>query len=463
VKPLVVMLTFSETRDEFYAKRKELVQQETARVAAGLGQEVELKVFPEIRFMEEARKQVQEAALLKPDAFILHIPIWAAPHMAVAAARLAELPLLLLGNDRLETSSLVGLLAAAGGMDQCGIKHERVWGDINDAAVRRKIVAFCRAAHARQQLKGSTFGCFGGRSLGIYTAVADANQWQRLFGVDVEHIDQSEIIREAEAMEDGEVQRGLAWLRRWAGRVEEDGHAVTERTLGKQIRSYLALKKIVGDKKLAFIGVKCQTELSDHYCLQCLPVALLNDGFDWDGRQQLTPCSCEADMDGALTMQILRLLAGGAVTNLMDVRHYERSSGIFTFANCGSMAPSFAGTQGGHEDNWSNVHLIPHAFGKAGGAATQFVAAARKLTLARLCRSAGEYWMAIFTGESLARERDELRKTTWSFPHVFVKTELDFEEFFSSFGANHVHAVEGDYVDELISFCRQMDIRYRKY
>ncbi len=53
--------------------------------------------------------------------------------------------------------------------------------------------------------------------------------------------------------------------------------------------------------------------------------------------------------------------------------------------------------------------------------------------------------------------------STWSFPHVFVKSDLDFEEFVASFGANHVHAVAGDYVDELVSFCRQTELPYRKF
>ena len=48
---------------------------------------------------------------------------------------------------------------------------------------------------------GSTFGRIGGRPMGMYTAVANADQWMRQFGVDVEEIDQWEIVRRCESVD----------------------------------------------------------------------------------------------------------------------------------------------------------------------------------------------------------------------------------------------------------------------
>ena len=455
MKTRVALFTFSETRDEFYEKRKHLVAEEICKISQALAEQIDLLVYPEIRNKRQAMLQVEEAKTQGIDAAILHAPIWSAPNMAVSVARLLSVPLLVLGNERLETSSLVGTLAVAGGLDQCGITHRRLIGDVTDEAVRRAIMAFCQAAYAVAGLKGSTFGYFGGRSLGICTATADANQWQRIFGIDVEHIDQSEIIRESETIEGGEVERYQKWFETNAGHVEFDSSCVNAKTLQRQIRSYLALKRMIDSRQLDFAGVKCQTELSDHHCIQCLGVSLLNDKFDPDGSKEAVPCSCEADMDGALTMRILQLLSGGKVTNLMDIRFFNRKDGIFTFANCGSMPASFASIEG---NGWDQVHLIPHVFGKAGGAATQFVAAPRKFTIARLCRKNGDYRMTVFSGHSVQVDREELRKTTWSFPHLFLKTDMDFDLFFQNFSSNHVHAVEGDHVMEVLEYCRLMDI-----
>ena len=41
--------------------------------------------------------------------------------------------------------------------------------------------------------------------------------------------------------------------------------------------------------------------------------AFLNDPYDWDGPKDPFVCATEADMDGALTMQILTRLSGTPV------------------------------------------------------------------------------------------------------------------------------------------------------
>src|SRR6476659_3560714 len=48
-----------------------------------------------------------------------------------------------------------------------------VWADVADSAVRDRVLETVRAAAAVAKLSGSTFGRFGGRPMGMYTAVAD--------------------------------------------------------------------------------------------------------------------------------------------------------------------------------------------------------------------------------------------------------------------------------------------------
>ena len=49
------------------------------------------------------------------------------------------------------------------------------------------------------------------------------------------------------------------------------------------------------------MGIKCQQDMSDHFVLQCLGVALLNNPYDADGEKTPIPTSCECDCDGAMT------------------------------------------------------------------------------------------------------------------------------------------------------------------
>ena len=128
---------------------------------------------------------------------IIHIPIWADPIFSIKLHNHCPLPILLLGNNRPDTSSLVGLLGAGGALDQVGCQHFRVFEHTSENSVRT-IHSFIRACGNNTILKGQTLGLFGGKSLGIFTANADPAQWQKLFGVDIEILDQHDIIIEAE-------------------------------------------------------------------------------------------------------------------------------------------------------------------------------------------------------------------------------------------------------------------------
>ena len=90
------------------------------------------------------------------------------------------------------------------------------------------------------------------------------------------------------------------------------------------------------------MGVKCQQDMSDHFVLQCLGVALLNNGFDADGQKTPIPTSCECDCDGALTMRILNLCAEEKPSCLLDIKFFDGNDKEFVLANCGSVAPYFA-------------------------------------------------------------------------------------------------------------------------
>ena len=76
---------------------------------------------------------------------------------------------------------------------------------------------------------------------------------------------------------------------------------------------------MAAEKNYSFMGVKCQQDMSDHFVLQCLGVALLNNDYDADGDKKPVPTSCECDSDGALTMFLLNTqLIFGIVDNLFN-------------------------------------------------------------------------------------------------------------------------------------------------
>jgi L-fucose isomerase len=367
--------------------------------------------------------------------------------------------MLLLGNSRRETSSLVGLLGAGGALDQIGVAHVRVF-DHHAEVEKRRIIAFARAASAARALKGQVLGLFGGRSLGMVTATADPAQWQRLFGVDIDPQDQSLIVQRAQALPAAEVKRHADWLAARLGGIQYGGR-FTPAGLERQLRSYLATRELVRERGYQFVSVKCQPELSDGYASQCVVHMLMNSLGDADGEKPACVHGCEADADGALTMQILHLLSGGQPTALLDVRWLDRGTGTWTLANCGAFPAAFAATEA-DPAGLSAVSMVPHVFGGGGGGALPTVASAGEVTLARLCRSAGVYWMAILSGSLEDRSAAELSFTTAAFPQAFLRTGAG-ADFLEVFGSNHLHMVRGRYEAELEAFCRLKGLKWRRW
>lgn len=459
--PKIGILTFAEQREEFYVKRKPIVEEELEKIKLIFNKKYHCTIPKIIRSKQEMLDGIDQIQKAGVSTLIICLPIWSAPNFPVIAAKILNIPTILLSNNRLDSSSQVALMAVGGALDQIGFNHKRVVGEIEDSQILNDIDNFCQAANAKETLKGVTYGSIGGRSLGICTATADLAQWQSLFGIDIEHLDQYEIVRISKSIDTKQVKKYKEWITTNFGKVEFNEDSFTPEKLDLQIRSYLATKKIIQNIGLDFIGIKCQTELSDHFVLQCLNQSMLNDPYDADGEKEPIVSSCECDHDGALTMQILKILSGGKPTIFLDIRHVSESKIIG--ANCGSIPTWFSNYSFTASDNLKNVHLIPHTIGKAGGGAVQLVAGPSEVTLARLCRNKGNYWMAIMKGSFIKKSREELKKTTWSFPHAFIQAEFNKDLFLSTYGSNHIHGTVGDYVKTLVDFCKLSSIDFKVY
>src|SRR5215472_15887134 len=130
--------------------------------------------------VEEARR----IADARPALTIINIPVWAFPHFTMRAARELPGPLLLFSSVDPKYPGMVGMLAAAGALDQIVRPYGRAWGRIDDPHVHSRIEAQIRAGAAVEGLRGLTFGRVGGRPMGMYTAVSNTDQWLEQFGVD---------------------------------------------------------------------------------------------------------------------------------------------------------------------------------------------------------------------------------------------------------------------------------------
>lgn len=447
---------FVDSRPDFYATRRGLVEEESQRID-WLRQEFTCLESGAINSRDQITAFARQVQQFGAHVLVVHLPIWADPIFTLKLARLCRLPVLLLGNNRPETSSLVGILGAGGALDQAGIRHARVF-DGHSPEGRRKTAAFVRAAGVLGCLNGQTLGLFGGRSLGITTASADPAQWQKLFGVDIETVDQLEIRDLAENLPADEVARHVDWLLGRVGSVEYAGR-LTPQTLEKQVRSYLATRRLAQDRCFDFVGVKCQPEMSDGYVSQCVAHLLMNSGLDADGPKEVRVHACESDADGALSMQIMHLLNHDQPAALLDIRWLDPGSGLWTLANCGAVPPALFALAD-DPSGLSQIRIVPHVFGKGGGAALTAVIPPQKITLARLCRRDGAYWMTIIAAQVVPADSQAALQVTPAFPKAFVQIPAG-ADFLSDYGSNHIHMTSGDITEELAAFCQLAGVPWK--
>lgn len=385
---------------------------------------------------------------------IFNYAIWCYPHFTAVAANEAPGPYILFCNLHPSECGMVGMMAAAGTLDQIGRVYERIWGNIQDQKVLNRVLTAIRAFCAVGRLRGCTYGNFGGRPMGMYTAVANLDQWQEQFGVDVEDFEQYDIVRYGEKVDARRVSRARSWLEENVGTIAYNDSNFTPQKLDTQIRSYYALRALIEERQLDFIGIKAHGDLTDWYVTMDLAEAFLNDPYDWDGPHEPIVAATESDMDGALTMQIFKYLADTPVL-FADVRHYEASEDVWFFSNSGTAATYFAGKSFDPKENLKHVSLLPETKDyPAGGGSVHHFAASGKVTFARLARKQGKYYLTLVPGEILQFSRERMNAlgalATPQWPVAFTKLRVPAETFLRRYPCNHIHGVYGDYINEWI-------------
>jgi L-fucose/D-arabinose isomerase len=400
----------------------------------------------------------RELRRLQAEAAVFAIPVFAFPNFSLIGARVLGLPVVLSSPQEPGLPGLGGILAAHGALCQAGLPSRKLWGDPSTSPeLMAQLSAWCRAAGTIERMKGSIYGLIGGRSIGMNTGVPDTIQWMRQFGVDVEHIDQLEIVRRAELVPAAEVERGFEWLTEHLGQVNLQGKASPE-NVRRQLRQYIALRDLAAEFGLDFIGLKCHYELSEYYVTGCLSAMLLNDPYDWNGPKPTTVMACEADSDGALTMQILKLISGGPVM-LQDLRAYDSKSQVYICCNCGAQPSWYARRSADPAENLRQVSLEP-VIPKYGGGGAHFAynCAPGRITVARLSRPDGRYRMFVARGEYVQFPPEKRSETCAAWPHGFVRMGIEPPRLVEIFNANHVHVAAGDQLDVLKTYCELMDI-----
>ena len=378
-----------------------------------------------------AARRLQEQ---KVDGILLLLGTWVFAPTVVDTLRAVDLPFGIWAEDNPGSFSLTAGGVVHGSLDELGIKHRFFYGSPASARLRGEIAAFLRAAACARGLHGRRLAVIGGRVMGMYTTMADIIQVKNLFGVEIEHIDSVRVRMTAESLADSRVAEIRKELRERFGKV-----GTGEAVLDKSIRLYAALKAVLEKGGYEIAAVKCAGEMIDSYACFCLATSLLNnEGFT---------ISCEADINAALTMSILRTVSGG-IAVFGDVNHLDHERGTLRIANCGSMPTLMAE----REKDVDLADQYPY-MGEAGGATVVFAVRESPVTIARLFRIKGEYGMVAAEGSTQELPRGRFKEAREFWPQALVRLDCDPYDLVQNIRSNHMHLCLGRHLDSLKEFC----------
>ena len=442
------------------------------------------------------QEHVRKIADAHPAVLIINQGSWTFPYDSIDAVKLfskltANPPRLVMFSYKdTEVPGLVAGMSAGGGLKRIGIPFVSCYGKIDEDPTildrLEDILEFYRAGweavpavlQVLDKLPFQKYLALGGMSLKMSTTTADVDQWQKVFGISYEALDQSELTDRVMDMVEWEGKPGVSAYKISDTRVSDsasflidEGHGSFDFTREKmrgpekfvlQLAYYYAALDLIDELGVTFAGIKCQDELSAKFCTVCPAAAFLNNDVGPDGKvKRIIPVACENDMDSSLSQLLLHLLTGEPAA-FGDFRDVE--DGVLAIINCGQHPPYFFGAPG--EDPLSKLdrteYLGQEYYYAAGGSAVRGrTPAGQTVTVARLGRQNLRYELVATVIETLEVDPSEHERYTPSWPILKGRIPVGDEVLIDAWPCNHLAFTYGDLTGALAELAHRLDIGYR--
>jgi L-fucose isomerase-like protein len=289
------------------------------------------------------------------------------------AARAASVPLLLWAvpeartGERLRLNSLCGINLAGHALTLQGVSYDYLLTPPADPTALHQIAALARAGAARRALLHSRIGVVGAHPAGFEPCAYDADDLRAIFGAEVVPIALDAALERARTAPESARTAFLHRVADCAANLSTlDAHA-TRGTAGV----YAALRAYADEDALDGIAVRCWPEyFVENGCAACGAMSMLNE--------ECTPASCEADVNGTLTLVLLRALSG-APSFIADLVGVDPTDDTAVLWHCGLAPVSMA-------DPAVAVHATIHSNRKL-PLLFEFPLRPGRVTLARISRT----------------------------------------------------------------------------
>lgn len=288
------------------------------------GFKTEIIVNP-IMVEKDAAEVANSLKKIELDAVIVAQGTFTDASLILTFANSIDLPILIWAfkeeptGERLSLNSFCGLNLAAHALKAAGRKFKGVYGNPDSKKVCEDVITFLKAAAVVNMLKGTRIGLIGHRPHGYYPSNFNEVALSNILGIKVDYISLREVFDLAAGI-NGDVKPLLENI---AGMEQVDSVASQ-----KSVRAYFALKELIANKSLDAVAVECWPEFMANYGgAVCFALSQLND-------DQIV-AACEADVNGAISMQIGQYLSGQA-TFIADLVTGDQEKNDLIFWHCGN-------------------------------------------------------------------------------------------------------------------------------
>jgi L-fucose isomerase-like protein len=363
--------------------------------------------------------------------------------MIVELARALNTPLLLWAvpekrtGGRLRLNSFCGINLAAHGLARVGQRYDYVYAAPGDGPALKKLLTLASAGRVRRLLRTARVGRFGQHPDGFEPCGYDGDALRTQLGVQIVPHDLAGLFTDVRALSLEDTGPLLEDLRATVGGLASLDQAALVGTLGV----YMALRRRAAGEHLDGLAVRCWPEFfTELGCAACGAMSLLTD--------ELTPCSCEADVNGTITQLILQWLSGEQAFGT-DVVGFDTGQDEAVIWHCGlaplSMADPIIQPQGTIHSNRRLPLLL------------EFPLKPGRVTIARLTQAGdGAYRLVVGGGEML---RAPMSFSGTSGVLRFDRPAGDVLDTIMGEGLDHhISLTYGDYVDELLALARMLDL-----
>lgn len=307
--------------------------------------------------------------------------------MVVELAQAVSAPLLMWAlpeervGGRLRLNSFCGINLAGHGLRRVGISYDYIYALPDDVTALKKFHTFATAARIKSNLATTRIGRVGENPAGFDTCLVNYDGLRSQLGVEIVQLELAQVFDGARNAQPEKVQAIAETVKAQVAGVDEMDAVATQKTLS----TYVTLDEMATEQNLSGMAVRCWPEFfTDLGCSACGAMSMLSN--------QMTPSSCEADVNGTITQLILQWISGDPAFGT-DLVSFDVDKDEAVLWHCGLAPLSMADSDYQPEAALHSNRKMPLLL--------QFPLKPGRVTIARLSEATGEFRLVIGGGEML--------------------------------------------------------------